>query len=436
MRTVRSRRPIVFVLPIAVVVAALVTVGVARAAVAPGTRQAQAEQSVLGLYTSPGADRRDAVSLNRTVVRGKIHVTADGPDIAAVSFWLDEPAKQPLRIERQRPYDFAGGAQDGSANAFDTASVGDGNHVIFAEITQINGAKVNTWAAFTVANAGSVGTPTASPKPTPPASTPSTPAPPPPATGGGKCPLPAYPTPACTGVPAGTALTTVSGNYTAAKAGEVVSGKRITGQLLVAAAGVVVRNSEIYGGIRYANSSHNQSAHSFSITDSTLGKPSGCDQEFAVGHRDYTATRVLVRNFGDAFRNSGNNILVQDSYARICAERGFHSDGVQGYGGGSTVVIRHNTIDQRDLVDGTSPIFFSDGSKGATITENLLAGGGYTARMYGSGYTFTGNAIVNKEWGYGPADNDCGGINWANNRIVEIDTNYRVTSTVGVLNCN
>ncbi|WP_173076935.1 hypothetical protein [Phytohabitans rumicis] len=380
--------------------------------------------------------------LNRTVARGKIYVTAAGEGVAAATFWLDDPARTALRIERQRPFDFAGGAADGSANAFDTTTVADGNHVIFAEITLTGGEKVNAWAAFTVSNQGGGPAPTPTTKPTPtptptakPAPAPTTGAPEPPS-GGGKCPLPAYPTPACTGVPAGTSLTTINGSYTASKAGEVVSGKRITGQLYIAAPDVEVKNSEIYGGIRYAGGSHTNTAHSFTITDSTLGKPSGCDQEYAVGHRDYTATRVLVRNFGDAFRNSGNNILVQDSYAKICAERGFHSDGVQGYGGGSNVVIRHNTIDQRNLVDGTSPIFFSDGSKGAKITDNLLAGGGYTARMYGNGYTFSGNLIVDEAWDYGPSDSDCGGVAWSNNKVVDIDGNYRVTATGRGLGCD
>ncbi|MFC0532166.1 right-handed parallel beta-helix repeat-containing protein [Phytohabitans kaempferiae] len=438
----RRRNPVTVILPVAALLAALVTVGVARASVAQEPKT-NAAQLALGLYVRESSDRQDVVPLNRREVEGKIYVTAEGEGISAVSFWLDDPSRRPHRVERERPFDFAGNASDGSANAFDTTKVSNGNHVVFAEITLTGGEKVNAWASFTVNNRrtdGPAPTPTKSPtKPSPSPATPAptTPAPPPPPpSGGGKCPLPAYPSPACTGVPAGTALTTINGSYTATKAGEVVSGKRITGRLLVAAPNVVVRNSEIYGGIRYAGSSHNERSHSFTISDSTLGAPSGCDQEYAVGHRDYTASRVLVRNFGDAFRNSGNNILIEDSYARICAERGFHSDGVQGYGGGSNVVVRHNTIDQRNLVDGTSPIFFSDGSKGATIVDNLLAGGGYTARMYGSGYTFTGNRIVNGSWGYGPADNDCGGINWSDNAIVEIDGDYRITARVGDLRCN
>jgi hypothetical protein len=428
------------ILPIAVLLATVTTVGVARASVAADPAPA-AERLPLGLYVSVREDRHEPAPLNRREVDGNIYVTLEGKDISAVSFWLDDPSSQSVRVERQWPYDFAGGAPDGTANPLDATRLADGNHVVFAEVLLADGGKASAWAAFRVDNRDAGGptpaptkSPTATPAPATPA--PSPPASPQPATGASRCPLPAYPTPACTGVPAGTALTTINGNYTATRPGEQVSGKRITGQLLVAAPGVVVRNSEIYGGIRYASGSHNERTHTFTISDSTLGAPSGCDQEYAIGHRDYVASRVLVRNFGDAFRNSGNNIVVQDSYARICAERGYHSDGIQGYGGGSNVVVRHNTIDQRNLPDGTSPIFFSDGSKGALIVDNLLAGGGYTVRMYGSGYVFTGNLVVNESWGYGPADNDCGGITWSGNAIVEIDANYRVISRVGELRCS
>jgi hypothetical protein len=143
-----------------------------------------------------------------------------------------------------------------------------------------------------------------------------------------------------------------------------------------------------------------------------------------------------VRGFSDGFRDSGDNILIQDSFVLLCSAGDDHSDGLQGYRGGSNVVIRHTTIDQREVDDPTAPIFISDGSDGIVAENNLLAGGSYTLRMYGDGFVAKGNRIVDDSWMFGPADNDCGGIEWSDNKIVRIDKNYKVTKVVRTLGCD
>jgi hypothetical protein len=429
-----GRKPIILIVVAVVLVGALVSVGIARAA---DSKEALTADSPLGLYVSNSADRANPVPLHRAEVRGQIYIaaTAGAAEVTAVAFWIDKPTGQPGRVERVFPYDFSGGAPDGSANALDTTTLAEGEHVIFAEVTLTDESTLNAWATFTVKNGGAAPTPTPSPslsptpKPTPTVSATSQ-APRPPS-GGGKCPLPSFPTAGCTGVPEGTNLTTINGDHVVRKAGAVVEGKRITGDLRIEASGVKIRNSEIYGEVK------NSGTQSYEITDSTVGPPSGCVSAAAVGNSHYKATGVHVRNFSDGFRNEGDDILIQHSYVTLCSESGDHSDGIQGYKGGSNVVVRHNTIDQRgaNKDDVTAPIFFSDGSKGAVVEDNMFIGGGYTVRLYGSGYTFSGNVIVNKAWVFGPADNDCNGIRWTDNKIVEIDSNYRVTKVVGGLNC-
>ena len=64
--------------------------------------------------------------------------------------------------------------------------------------------------------------------------------PPPPAST--TCPLPAYPDAGCTGVPAGTVLTP-SGGLTITTAGTVIDGRDITGQVVVNAPNVTIRNT-------------------------------------------------------------------------------------------------------------------------------------------------------------------------------------------------
>jgi hypothetical protein len=435
---VRSRglgkKPIILIVVAIVLIAALVGVGIARAADSKRTLSADLP---LGLYTSNSADRGNPVSLHRAKVRGQIYIaaTAGSAEVRAVSFWMDKPTGQPLRVEQVFPYDFSGGAPDGSANALDTRTLADGEHVIFVEVTLKDESTLNAWATFTVANGGAAPTPTPTPsksptpKPTPTVS--STSQAPKPPSGGGKCPLPSFPTADCTGVPSGTKLATINGDYTVSKTGAVVEGKRITGDLRIEASGVKIKNSEIHGEVK------NATTQSYEIANSTVGPPSGCNTAAAIGNSNYKATGVHIRNFSDGFRNEGNDILIQDSYVSLCSRTGDHSDGIQGYKGGSNVVIRHNTIDQRgaNKDDVTAPIFFSDGSKGAVVEDNMFIGGGYTVRLYGSGYTFSGNVVVNKAWVFGPADNDCGGIRWSDNKLVEIDSNYRVTKVVSTLNC-
>jgi hypothetical protein len=427
-----GRKPIFLIVAAVLVVGALVGVGIARAAAAPTELT---PDSPLGIYTSASADRGNATPLHRQVVRGKIHISVvAGPvQVESVTFWLDNPVGDPVRVERVFPYDFSGGAPDGSSNALDTATLKNGDHVVFAEITLKDGKRLGEFATFKVDNGTGQLEPAPKPSPTTPKPTPSaTTAPPKPSTGGGKCPLPAYPSPDCTGLPAGTDLTTINGDYVASKPGQVIEGKRITGRLAVKAKGVIIRKSELLGGV---NNFTGSGSYPYTIEDSTVGPASGCYGDFAIGAENFTARRVLIRNSSDGFRVSGDNILIEDSFAKVCTDASNHSDGIQGHNGGNNVVIRHNTIDQRGVTNATSPIFMADGTVGADVTGNLLMGGGYVVRLHSGSYSFENNAVVQGAWGYGPVYSDCGGIDWSNNKLVQINGDYEVTKTLSALNC-
>jgi len=248
-------------------------------------------------------------------------------------------------------------------------------------------------------------------------------------------PVGVYPNPSNTGA-RGT-LTVISGDYTA-PAGAVIDGKRITGRLIVGSGGATIRNSEIYGGI-----SNYPSRGRYTVTDSTIGAPTGCNGGIGLGFENYTAERVHVRSFGDAFRGgqsaSGvSDVLIRDSYARLCSQPGYHSDGYQGYGAGTNVKLIHNTIDQRGALDSTAPIFNADSSKALWAEDNLLAGGGFTLRIYdvsGQKSTVRNNKIIDGSWQYGPVNSSCND-QWSGNTIVTADSEYRVTATVRALACS
>jgi hypothetical protein len=98
----------------------------------------------------------------------------------------------------------------------------------------------------------------------------------------------------------------------------------------------------------------------------------------------------------------------------------------------------------------TAPLFIpNDGERQGNmnvtvnVTDNVLAGGGYSLRIYGhlpfSAPNVTGNKIVNNSWVYGPVDVACNAIgNWSGNAVVNynFDTGT-ITSQVRPLNdCN
>ncbi|SDL79467.1 hypothetical protein SAMN05421874_12946 [Nonomuraea maritima] len=246
-------------------------------------------------------------------------------------------------------------------------------------------------------------------------------------------PPPAYPTPECTGVPPGKQLQKHEGDLVADEDGQVIDGLHITGNLSVEGQGVEIRDSWIEG---WVDNSRNgpRGDGSFTITDSTVGRDDRCDAGTGVSESEFTATRVKVVGHGDAFGAGGDNVLIQDSFALLCGEDEWHSDGFQAHEAGRDVVIRHNTFDQRKVPASgvTAPVFISDGSPEATVVDNLLIGGSSTIRVHQGGerwkYVVTGNRVVQDAWLYSPVDSSCAVIEtWADNRLVQIDDAYQVT---------
>jgi len=213
-------------------------------------------------------------------------------------------------------------------------------------------------------------------------------------------PLTGFPTQSDTGVPAGTVLTRYSGPNPITADGTVIDGVDFGTDTTVSinADNVTIRDSRM-GMI----SNHGTG---LKVSYSTV-TASSCNGTEAVGYDNYSLDHVLVINHSDGPRVSGNNVSITNSYILACFNAGDHADGIQGYGGGTNVVIDHNTIDSTNRRSANSAIFFADHSEQATITDNYLAGGQYVLQPLtetdGTGtYTVTGNVIVNNSWDYGP----------------------------------
>lgn len=266
------------------------------------------------------------------------------------------------------------------------------------------------------------------------------------------CALPRYPTAACTGVPAGwTPTTTVNGNLVVTTPGAVIQDYLVTGAIDVRAANVTIRRTRVYGSIDnfLTNTVHGP----LLIEDSEVVNPPGqqysTSTEYSIGVANYTCRRCKIINKVEGWRMGATGhpgvgpVVIEDSYAvlavtqQMCDTIDPHGDGIQGYGS-PVATIRHNVIDQRADPCPTGPIFIPDqGNAGATVTDNVVAGGGWSIVL--SGGTFpavTGNKVVHNTWGYGPFDVDCSKIaTWSGNASVTFDfATGQILSQVQALN--
>ena len=201
-----------------------------------------------------------------------------------------------------------------------------------------------------------------------------------------------------TGVPAGTTLRRVPGDVTSgpgwswrngavfATSGAVLDGLDIAGMVDVNGTNVTVRNSRITTR-SFANLLVRDSSANVTITDTEIiGSGSGCGAGIQVQDSvPVTVTRVNVHHCATGIQQDRGTI--SDSYLWdlvVAGDLGTHVNGITSNAGSGSagLTIRHNTIfnplDQTDAVS----LFQDFGvQQDVTITNNLLAGGGYT--IYG-----------------------------------------------------
>lgn len=317
-------------------------------------------------------------------------------------------------------------------------------------------------------------TATPSPEPTatattaPPTPTPTTATPTPTATPTGDCALPRYPTPDCTGVPAGTVLADLPGGYAITTPGAVLDAVHVHGDLFVRAAGAVITRSQIDGNV--FNTDTGAVYEPYTITDSTVGTPGACITSPGIGWANYTAVRVRIVGHDDGWRVDGpGHVRITDSYAKLCwnppelaPPDGSHSGGMQAdctlIPCGDVTFI-HNTVDNFTVVGGqrvgNSAITMQSFAGNPVIgpfeaSDNLLIGGGYVIWFWWTlgdePWLVHGNRVVDGSWVYGPVDShdSCAHQDWVGNTLVSVAGwdpartyagGYDITSTVSPLEC-
>jgi hypothetical protein len=193
-----------------------------------------------------------------------------------------------------------------------------------------------------------------------------------------------YPDATNTGIPAGTALTTYPDSVTITKDGTTLTNADIHGSLVINADNVTLRNVRITNdgedwGIGLAHT-HNTTIHNCQIA------PAGT--RLLVGIKDIygdaTGTTIDACNIsGTTTGIQTHEGTIENTYIHDLAyQDGDHLNGTTSNGSTEPLTIRHNTIyNQEGQTDAIS--LFQDFGLEAnrTITDNLLAGGGYT--IYG-----------------------------------------------------
>jgi hypothetical protein len=202
------------------------------------------------------------------------------------------------------------------------------------------------------------------------------------AASGGSCALPNYPDASCTGVPAGTTLTTVNGDVALNTAGEIYQNKLVNGCVTVNAANVIIRKSKIIcnGAAIYTDNT------GLLVEDAEVS----CNgqQGTGIGFQGYTARRVNVYGCENGLW-AENNVLIEESYVHNLIDYNPatdpHTDGVQLPGGAANITIQHSRIYGNYVNSssfGSSAIttgkIADGGGTNILIQNNLLAGGGYS----------------------------------------------------------
>ena len=198
---------------------------------------------------------------------------------------------------------------------------------------------------------------------------------PPPAPSTGSSPLPAFPDASCTGVPAGTSLTTHNGSITVSTPGTVIDGLDVHGCVQIETTGVVIRNSRISCTGGYVVYGHTNA--SFRIEDSEVDCAN--TNGTAIGDTNITVLRVDVHGCENGF-DADQNVDIEDSYIHDLYQSAVaHTDGLQS-AIGSNLTLNHNTFYAND---GTSAININNNASGprssnTIVSNNLLAGGAFS----------------------------------------------------------
>jgi hypothetical protein len=224
-----------------------------------------------------------------------------------------------------------------------------------------------------------------------------------------------YPDVTTTGVTPGTTLTPVSGVITLSTPGQLYENKVVTGGIVVTAQNVTIRNvklinTEPYYAISVKSGGDWDRTDANLLLDHVEINLNGHPNIKGIAFNGFTLKNVFIHNGADCV-NFSENVTIQDSLCALGPDTdndGWpdggptssfcngtdHFDGFQSDGGLNSV-INHNTI--RNPCGQTSAVLLCGTSQTCTnlrITNNLVAGGGYSIYCSQPGKTNTATEVV------------------------------------------
>lgn len=274
-----------------------------------------------------------------------------------------------------------------------------------------------------------------------------------------------WPGPHNTGVPAGTSLTSYSGDRTISRRGAVVSGWDVDGCIIVTAVGVTIENSragcvKVEAKARYCRagetaaekaltgctvvpgvSSARRSPPRLVVRDSEIRCPDGLG-ESGLGDRNMLVLRVDISHCENGL-SVDSYVKVKDSYVHDlynAVEGDPHTDGLQGLVG-RRLILEHNvffaftpgcsypSVDAR--CNGNAAITIGGqrdfpSVRHTAIRRNLLAGGSYT--LYCPFVVPKGFAVIDNRFSevYSPKVGEYGTMSQCGGRGVTKRGNKRI----------
>ncbi|GAA0714173.1 hypothetical protein GCM10010199_13960 [Dactylosporangium roseum] len=228
-----------------------------------------------------------------------------------------------------------------------------------------------------------------------------------------------YPSTASAGVPAGTTLAVINGDYTVTTNGAVVEGKEIHGCVTVNASNVTIRNSRIVGTCYYGVNNEGAGGTT-AIERVEISCVNGTGT--GINGPNFAARAVYIHDCENGLEMNSNSSIIDSVISAREASSAAHGDGIQSQGG-SNVVIRHNTLLEVNPV--TSAIITNSTSiSGWVVEDNFLGGGAYTlyCSKQGTNFVVRNNRFVPAKLGtrysaaYGLSDScNHAGIVWTGN---------------------
>jgi Right handed beta helix region len=202
--------------------------------------------------------------------------------------------------------------------------------------------------------------------------------------------LTTFPDASTTGVPAGTSLTAVNGDFTSSYAGQIIDARDVSGTIFVHHPDVTIRNCQV-GRIFVTETGSN-----VTIEDSEIvGNPSW-NSGITILAPNGTVRGCDISGVERGIWLESDNSLIENNYLHnLINNTGTHDphiDGIQ-IPGARDVIIRNNNL---DLARNVSASITMKDATNVDIYDNHLSGGTYV--IYFEGNT-TGSNVTNNVFG-------------------------------------